>query len=118
MEKHLTVLAWLHIAYSALLVLVALLVFVGVAGGGLLSGDARAAGITMGVGALVACILLVLAAPGLIGGFGLLKHQSWARVLVLILGVLALFSFPVGTALGIYTIWVLTRPEVNSLLRS
>jgi len=39
--------------------------------------------------------------------WGLYQRQPWARFLGLILGFLALIRFPFGTALGIYTIWVL-----------
>ena len=42
--------------------------------------------------------------------WGLFERQSWARILGLVLGVLALLRFPLGTALGIYTLWVLA-PE-------
>src|SRR5215472_6107131 len=43
--------------------------------------------------------------------WGLFERQSWARILGLVLGVLALLRFPLGTALGIYTLWVLA-PEL------
>ena len=39
--------------------------------------------------------------------WGLFERQPWARVLGLVVGFLALLRFPFGTALGIYTIWVL-----------
>lgn len=45
--------------------------------------------------------------------WGLLERQSWARVLGLVLGILALLRFPFGTALGIYTLWVLA-PEQSA----
>jgi hypothetical protein len=40
-------------------------------------------------------------------GWGLLERQPWARIFGLIVGFLLLLRFPLGTALGIYTIWVL-----------
>jgi zinc-ribbon domain len=43
---------------------------------------------------------------GVIGG-GLLARQSWARMLAIIFGGLSLLDIPFGTALGIYTLWVL-----------
>ena len=42
----------------------------------------------------------------IIGGISLLNGKSWALTLLLVLGCFKLFSFPFGTALGIYTIWV------------
>jgi len=40
-------------------------------------------------------------------GLGLLRARRWGRPLALIAAVLALFKFPLGTALGVYTLWVL-----------
>lgn len=45
--------------------------------------------------------------------WGLFERQPWARVLGLVLGILALLRFPLGTALGIYTLWVLA-PEQSA----
>jgi hypothetical protein len=38
---------------------------------------------------------------------GLLTRQPWARVPAIVLGVISLIEFPVGTAIGIYTLWAL-----------
>ncbi len=51
-------------------------------------------------------VILVIAVPSLIAGWGLLTQKTWSLTLALIIGCLKLFSFPFGTALGIYTIWV------------
>ena len=53
--------------------------------------------------------ILLFSIPSIIGGWGILNHKKWALTLVLILGCFKLFSFPVGTALGVYTIWVYTE---------
>ncbi len=45
--------------------------------------------------------------------WGLFERQSWARILGLVLGILALLRIPFGTALGIYTLWVLA-PEPSA----
>lgn len=45
--------------------------------------------------------------------WGLFEREPWARFLGLALGFLALLRFPLGTALGIYTLWVLL-PENSS----
>jgi hypothetical protein len=51
---------------------------------------------------------LVKSAFGFLTGWGLLNRQSWARSLALVVGVVSLFfHIPFGTALGIYTLWVL-----------
>ena len=40
-------------------------------------------------------------------GVGLLQHKSWGRVLAIIMSIVMLFKFPIGTAIGIYALWVL-----------
>ena len=55
--------------------------------------------------------LLILAAGGVCVGLGLMQRAPWARTVALILGVLALFHFPLGTSLGVYTLWVLLADE-------
>lgn len=52
-------------------------------------------------------LVLLKSAAGFIAGWGLLQREPWARVLALIVGFLSLFNVPVGTGLGIYTLWVL-----------
>jgi hypothetical protein len=44
---------------------------------------------------------------GIMAGWGLLERQPWARTLAIVLGCLNLISMPFGTALGVYTLWVL-----------
>ncbi len=43
----------------------------------------------------------------LVLAWGLFEREPWARMLGLVIGFLALLRFPLGTALGIYTLWVL-----------
>ena len=51
--------------------------------------------------------LAITAIVGFLIGWGLIDHQPWARMLAIIVGCLKLIDFPFGTALGIYTLWVL-----------
>jgi len=51
-------------------------------------------------------VILFFSIPSIIGGIGLLNNKSWALTLLLVLGCFKLFSFPIGTAIGIYTIYV------------
>lgn len=43
----------------------------------------------------------------LLTGYALLTRQPWGRVLAIVFGIFALIHLPLGTALGIYTLWVL-----------
>lgn len=51
-------------------------------------------------------IILLFSIPSMIGGIAMLQGKSWAMTLLLVMGCFKLFSFPIGTALGVYTIWV------------
>ncbi len=44
---------------------------------------------------------------GVIAGWGLLDRRPWARMFAIVLGCLALINIPFGTALGIFTLYVL-----------
>jgi hypothetical protein len=101
---------------GALGILVACFVFVIVGGAGALSGDLKAAALLTGVGFFVAIFVAILCVPNIIVGWGLLKRKPWSRIAGLVLGCLGLLSFPFGTALGIYSLWVLTKPEAQRLL--
>ena len=115
MEKHVTILGTLYIALESLGLLAALIVFWSVVGGGLISGDTEAMARTAIVGTCIAGFLILTSLPGIIGGIGLLKRWRWARILVLILGFLNLIFIPIGTIVGIYTIWVLMKDETARL---
>ena len=55
----------------------------------------------------IGILILAKAACGFIAGRGLMQHEPWARTVALVLAFLSLFNIPFGTALGIYTMWVL-----------
>jgi hypothetical protein len=55
----------------------------------------------------LAIVSLIKSVAGIAAGIGLLQRSPWARMLTLVLGFVSLISLPFGTALGIYTIWVL-----------
>jgi glucose uptake protein GlcU len=52
-------------------------------------------------------LLIAIAATGFFAGWGLLQREEWARTVALVVGFIALLRVPIGTALGIYTLWVL-----------
>ncbi|HKN33768.1 MAG TPA: zinc ribbon domain-containing protein [Terriglobales bacterium] len=56
---------------------------------------------------VIGCLILAKAAAGLIAGWGLLQREPWGRILTLVVGFISLFNIPIGTALGVYTLWVL-----------
>jgi hypothetical protein len=70
----------------------------------------------------VGTLLVIGAALGLAAGAGLLQRQTWARMLAIVLAFVNLVDMPLGTALGIYTLWVLlpakSEEEYKQLARN
>jgi hypothetical protein len=60
---------------------------------------------------IIGGLFFILAAGGLVVGWGLLQRKPWGRFLAIVLGILSLIHPPFGTALGIYTLWVLLPPQ-------
>lgn len=61
--------------------------------------------------AVVFGVIVLVSLLGIIAGIGLLKGQSWARGLAIGPGFIMLLNIPLGTLLGIYSIWVLLLRE-------
>lgn len=115
MDRHVTILGVIYIAAGILGLVSAAFFFMLFAWGALLDGDWEAIAITSTFGGLVGGVVALFAIPEIIAGIGLLKRQEWARILALILGVIGLTKIPIGTAIGIYTIWALTKREAVTL---
>jgi len=115
MEKHVTAVAALHIGFSVLGILIAIIVFFILEIIGIASQDPDAHLILTIIGSSVASILLILSLPSIIGGIGLFKKRNWARILVLVISAIDLFNIPIGTAIGVYSIWVLVQDETVKL---
>ncbi|MFA4948014.1 MAG: hypothetical protein WC674_05830 [Candidatus Krumholzibacteriia bacterium] len=119
MQKHITVVAALRIGSAIMGIMIAGIIVLFMAGPGILAqcvdGDGEALMILTAIGLPIAFFVLMLSALDIIGGIGILKRKNWARYLVMIHSVLDLFNFPMGTALGIYCIWVLAQDETARL---
>jgi hypothetical protein len=117
MNDHVKTLGWIYILSGALSLGIALIAMVFIFGAGLLSGDAKAAMVTSTVALGVGICLAVLSLPSILTGRGLLQHRPWARVAGIVLGVLSLPGFPVGTLIGAYALWVLLNDQVAAEFR-
>ena len=125
MQDHVKVLAWLHIVFGVLGALAAIIILgIAVFGGSMvrmLAQDPEAllvAPIVWIAGTVLSAIIMLCAVPGLVAGISLLELRPWARVVAIVISALHLFNIPVGTALGIYGLWVLLNPETEEMFRS
>jgi len=123
MESHIKIVGILHVILGAmglLGALVVLFVFSGLASMVSMSGDpngAVAVPVLGGIGSLIAIVVVAFSLPGFIGGIALLKMVPWSRVYMIVISALYLIHIPFGTALGIYGLWVLTKPETEALFQ-
>jgi hypothetical protein len=122
MDTHVKVVAWINIILGGLGVLagLAFLMFFGgiaaVVGGHAPQDDAAVAVPILGLlGGFLFLLFLVICIPAVIAGWGLLQYREWARILAIILSVLHLLNIPIGTAIGVYSLWVLFNGETQRL---
>jgi hypothetical protein len=122
MQTHVKVLGVLYLVFSALSLLAALFLILAIGGAAGIVGvtadpeDAAIAIPVLGIaGTALGVMLLVLALPGLLTGWGLLTYRPWARILGIVLSALNLLNIPIGTALGLYGLWVLLSRDTERL---
>ncbi len=120
MTTHVKVVAALFILSGALGVTAALIssaLFGALAVAGLPRfGDFPVGSLVLGLTGLALTIaLLVISVPSIICGWGLLTFRRWARILGIVLAVLTLFRFPLGTIFAVYALWVLFQRETETL---
>ncbi len=113
LQFHVRVLGWVLIATHAVGLVVAGLLFFLLTGIGVFTGDGVAFSILSVVGTGLALFVLILSFPGILAGYGLLKGKEWGRILALVVAVLGLLNFPLGTAIGIYALYVLLQQEAG-----
>lgn len=122
MLTHVKVLAVLYLVMSGIGLLFAVLIFFALGAAASIVGmsaspdDAAVAMPILGLtGTALSMMLLVLSLPGLVTGWGLLKLRPWARIVGIVLAVISLINFPIGTAIGVYGLWVLLTKETERL---
>ncbi len=114
MNTHVKVVGWLWIVNGLLSVLMAVTGLAIINWPGVVSDSGDALLASSGV----LCFFL----PGLIAyivvGYGVLKYKAWARILAIVLALLNLILFPIGTVIGIYTLWAMFNDEAEALFEA
>jgi hypothetical protein len=118
MKKHVTLVAALHIGFSTIGILGAMvLFFVFSFVGSFVVNDELGTAILKFIGTSLPTIIILASLIGLIGGIGLLSYAKWARILVLVIAAIGCLNFPMGTLKGVYSIWVLMQDESIKLFK-
>lgn len=116
MQKHLKLLGILWVAISVLHLVPGIgLIFFGSFALPFIPFHVRA--LVVPIAMMAGIFFLASAILGVLAGWGLLTYRPWARILAIILGIIALIHVPFGTALGIYTLWVLLPTESDEEYR-
>ena len=111
-EDHNKIIGIMHLIYGGMnaimLPFVLLFLFMGAGMSGLDPNAPPEVGIFfLGIGLLMGFFFLLFGVPPLVAGYGLCKRKPWARTWGIIASVIAAISFPLGTALCVYTLWFL-----------
>ena len=117
MKGHIKAVGIINIVFGVLGLIVAGSLFLIIAGAGIISGDPEAMTITSIVAVALSSLIAVLSIPELIAGYGILKFKSWGRILGIIIAILNLLNIPIGTAFGIYALWVLLNEETEQIFK-
>ena len=118
MKPHVQLLGLLQVAWGGMGLLLAgslLLLAVGAAAIARTGGDAFTATFTALLFVLFAAALALGGWANLWAGRAIRRHRAAGRTGALGLSVVNLFVLPFGTALAIYTFWVLLHDEVRAL---
>jgi hypothetical protein len=73
--------------------------------------DPAVTNFVFGFGTALAVFFALLMAAEIAAGIALLKGSQTGRVFVIAFAVLHLLNFPLGTVIGIYTLWALLRTQ-------
>lgn len=117
MKSHIKIVGIINIVFGVLGLFVAGVLFLILTGAGLLSEDPEAMTILSIVAVALSSLIAVLSIPEILTGYGILKYKSWGRILGIIIAILNLLNIPIGTAFGIYALWVLMNEETEQIFK-
>ena len=118
MKKHVSVVGILRIVFAVLGLFVALLIIFGMSIAiSYVHGDEVGVTVLRTIMISLSSVILVVSVLSIIGGIGLFSYREWARVLIIIMSAINCLNIPIGTAKGVYSIWVLLQDETIKLFR-
>lgn len=116
MKQHVTFVGAIHVGFGILGLLGALTVFIIFNfAQGFVDTEPMAGEILEFLGGTISLLIMFFASLGIIGGIGLFSYKPWARILVMIVSAINCLNIPIGTAKGVYSIWVLMQKETMEL---
>lgn len=112
MKQHVSFVGALHVGFGILGLIGALAVYITFNFAvGFVEHEPIAEQVLVFLGGTVSLLILFFSCLGIIGGIGLFSYKPWARILVMIVSAINCLNIPIGTAKGVYSIWVLMQKE-------
>ncbi len=116
MKKHVTVVGVLQIVFGVLGIIGAITVnIVFNFADNFVEGDEVATMVLGGFKIILPLVLVFFSVIKIIGGIGVLSYKNWARYVVIVLAALGCLNIPIGTLLGVYSLWALLQDETIEL---
>jgi hypothetical protein len=128
MEKHIQLVGILNIVYRSALLLLSLVLFfiaavfnrfmemiIRLSAADIREVPTELLDIVPVILVVVAFLMFIVSAVGIIAGIGVLGKKRWGRILMLVVSFFNLLRIPLGTILGGYSIWVLLNDETIRL---
>lgn len=119
--SHNKILGILHLAYGGLtaLLMLAISIFMLMIGAFATNnrGEPLPASFLALIMIVVAAVTVFQITPSFLAGYALLKRKRWAKTMGIIAAMVAGLSFPLGTALCVYTLWFLFGESGRFLYR-
>jgi len=114
LQVHVPIVGWALVISNALFLVLAVFLWVLLAGIGFATRAAEPRPILIILGTGLAIFFSLLSVPGLAAGFGLLARKNWGRILAIVVSMLGLLNFPLGTLIGVYALWVLFQDSAQA----
>ena len=114
-DTHVRIAAWFHIVLGVIaacaLGCVALFfgVFGAAVGASAQGSEAGVLGWIAGFGVVLLLVFMAFPVLEIVGGVMLLGGSAAGRIITIVFSILSLINIPIGTAIGIYSLWALLR---------
>ncbi|MBI2686157.1 MAG: hypothetical protein HYX27_07565 [Acidobacteria bacterium] len=67
------------------------------------------------VGVVYICLSMAMAVPMAIAGLAIRRWKPWGKTMGLVVAAVGMLHFPLGTGVGIYSVWVLNDEATEFL---
>ena len=116
-KSHVSLVAVLHICFGALSILAAIITLIAIqfAGNFIPQEEELAREILGSISIIIPAIVGFFGTIDLLAGVSLFSYKQWSRVFVIIVSAISCTNIPIGTAKGVYSIWVLMQPDVQKM---